>query len=105
VNAVPATADTAPTTETVHTTVETVESGNASATDYIATETGGKTKTELQQFVNRTKTEVFETALNKTGAVVQQKFTQGMQEARVAVDKVHGPAICTCRCTQTVVWD
>ncbi|KIM84794.1 hypothetical protein PILCRDRAFT_369386 [Piloderma croceum F 1598] len=88
VDAVPAIADTAPATETIHTTVETVQTGNASATDYTATETGGKTKTELQGFVNRTKTEVIETALNKTGAIVQQKFTQGMQEARVAVDKV-----------------
>jgi hypothetical protein len=83
--------------------VETVQTGNASATDYTATETGGETKTESQGYVNRTKTEVIETALNKTGAVVQQKFSQGMQEARVAVDKVRLPVICTRRWAQTVV--
>jgi hypothetical protein len=99
VDAVPASADTAPAdtapaTKTVRTTVEVEQKGNESSADYTATENGGETKTESQGYVKRTKTEVIETALNKTGVVVQQKFTQGMQEARVAVEKVCGPAIC-----------
>ena len=100
-----ATADTAPATKTVHTTVETEQTANESVVENTATENGGQTKTETKGSVNRTKTEVIETALNKTGMVVQQKFTQGMQEARVVVEKVREPAICTRRGVRTVVWD
>jgi hypothetical protein len=67
---------------------ETTQVRNPSVTDYTAKETSGEAKTKSQGYVYRTKTEVIETALNKTGIVIQQKCAQGMRQARVAVDKV-----------------
>jgi hypothetical protein len=44
--------------------------------------------TQLQGQVKRSRTEITEAVLSRTGAVVQQKFSQGMHEAAVIVEKV-----------------
>jgi phosphopantothenate synthetase len=68
--------------------VETLTTKITSAVDLTpASEAAGKVKVQFQGNVLRTKTELTE-AMNKTGTIVQRRITQGVQEAKVVVEKV-----------------
>ena len=70
--------------ETVHTTVNT-----SGAEPSPASGAGDDIKAQLQGHVIRTKAEVTEAMLTKTGTIVQRRITQGVHEAKVVMEKVH----------------